>query len=236
MIFKRVKPDSYLRQFIDFCRERYGDNLMAIGIYGSYIWGYFNKDKSDYDIFLVFNNKLKKEGKMLMNKFDKISVQYFCSPEEILQLVKKGHWSVYITFLTSAKMLYFSKNYKKFVGRLKKLDFAANLKDTKRIEWKAGFDADCIRKTKGYNGAKYALPALRSRLQLLTYIKYKKLIWDLSKNVNLNKDFLTEEEGKFLLQLNNSVKQRRKVFHRKNFAISLLHKINAEVISLLKSD
>ena len=33
-------------------------NLIAIVIYGSYIWKYFDKKKSDYDVFVIFRNFL----------------------------------------------------------------------------------------------------------------------------------------------------------------------------------
>jgi hypothetical protein len=233
-MLRKIKPDSYLKNFIDFCKKRYKKNLIAIGIYGSYAWGYFDKEKSDYDIFLIFNSKIKKEIKILSNKFKKISVQYFCSKADLLELIKEGHWSPYITFLTSARMLYFSKDYEKFINQLKKTDFVKNLKDTKRIEWKAKFDEDCIKKSKDYDGAKYALPALRSRLQLLTYIKYRKPIWDLKRIIKLNKDFLTLEEQRYLTKLNKSVRQRKNVFNKK-MAINLLNKINRKILFLLKN-
>ncbi|MBI5803773.1 hypothetical protein HY450_00850 [Candidatus Pacearchaeota archaeon] len=42
--FRSIKPDNYLKRFIDYCKKEYGDNLLAIVIYGLYAWGYFDKD------------------------------------------------------------------------------------------------------------------------------------------------------------------------------------------------
>jgi len=56
LFFKKIKPDRYLKKFIDYCKEQYGGNLLAIVIYGSYPWGYFNKKKSDYDVFVIFKD------------------------------------------------------------------------------------------------------------------------------------------------------------------------------------
>jgi len=52
----------------------------------------------------------------------------------MLHLIKKGHWSPYISFLVSAKMIYYSPNYKKFILTLKNMDFVKSLLSTKRIE------------------------------------------------------------------------------------------------------
>ncbi|OGJ16983.1 hypothetical protein A3K74_01160 [Candidatus Pacearchaeota archaeon RBG_13_33_26] len=233
MVIRKIHLDSYLKEFVDFCKKRYGKNLIGIGIYGSYAWGYFDKEKSDYDVFLIFNSKIKDETKMLDNQFKKISVQYFGTAKQLSELIREGHWSLYITLLTSAKMFYYSKEYNFFINKLREIDFIKNLKNIGRIKWKAKFDREQLKKGEGYNGAKYALPALRSRLQLLTYIKHKKLIWDLLKIIKLNKDILTLEEQKFLIKLNNSVRKRRNIFYNKEIAVNILNKINKKMLNLL---
>lgn len=232
-MLRGIKSNSYLKKFVELCKKGYDKNLIGIGIYGSYAWGDFDKERSDYDVFLVFNHKIRDE--IFFNDLKKISLQYSCSKKQLLELIREGHWSLYITLLESAKMLYHTKDYSNFIDKLRKTDFIKNLRDTKRIEWKAKFDRKVLLKNKGYDGAKYALPALRSRLQLLTYIKYGKPIWNLIKIVNLNKDFLTMKEQEYVLKLNNSVKNRKDVFPNKNIAINLLYKINKQILSLLNN-
>lgn len=234
MALRRIKADSNLRKFSDFCRKRYGRNLIAIGIYGSYAWKYFDKEKSDYDVFLIFKQEMKDEGKSLMNKFRKITVQYFCSKKGLSDLIKEGHWSLYITLLTSARMLYYSKDYELFINKLRKIDFIKNLKNLDRIKWKVKFNRKVMLESRGYSGAKYALPALRSRLQLLAYIEHKRLIWDLLKVIKVNKDFLTQKEEKYLIELDNSVRKRKNAFPDKKMAINLSDKINKKIISLIR--
>lgn len=233
-MIRKIKTDSYLKKFLDFCKQRYGKNLIAVGIYGSYAWGYFDKEKSDYDVFLIFNHPLKNEGEMLTKKFRKISVQYFCTKRELLNLIKKGHWAVYITFLKSARMLYSSQEYKIVMNKMKKIDFIKNLQDLKRIKFMAKFEHNALKKSNGYIGAKYAYPGLRSRLQLLTYIRYRKLIWDLSKVIKLNKDVLNEREQKLIMQLEKSVRERKNIFSDKKMAINLLDRLNERILYLLK--
>ena len=37
MRIRKIKPDKYLKDFIEYCKEKFGENLIGIVIYGSYI-------------------------------------------------------------------------------------------------------------------------------------------------------------------------------------------------------
>lgn len=236
ILIRKIKPDKYLKEFISYCKEEYKENLIGIALYGSYVGGYFDKIKSDYDTFLIFQDnpsKTKKEAqKEIKNKFSKVSLQYFSSINEIIDLTKKGHWSIYITLLTNAKTIYKTKGYKKFLKKLKKIDFLEELLDSIAMEYKATFEIEQLKKLRGYNAAKWALPSIRKRLQLLTYIKKKKAIWDLKKVLKINKELLTQEEFKFVLNLNKRVKGRMKDFNKKDKerSIKILEKLNHQII------
>jgi len=58
MLIRKIKPDNYLKKFIEYCREKFGDNLVAVVVFGSYAWGYFDKKKSDYDLFVILRGKI----------------------------------------------------------------------------------------------------------------------------------------------------------------------------------
>ncbi len=229
---KKIKSDAYLKNFVKFCEEKYKNNLIAITIYGSYAWGYFDKNKSDYDIFVIFKDRTPKGKKEINRKFPKISLQYFCTANDLLIKVKEGHWSIYITLLKSAKILYHTIEYKKFLKELKKINFLEQLMDTAAMEYKANFEIGALKKVRGYKAAKWALPCIRKRLQLLTYIRRKKLIWNVRKVAKLNKDILSKEEIYFILDLDKKVKMRQNSFMKddKNKAIEILNKLNHEII------
>ncbi len=128
-------------------------------------------------------------------------------------------------------MIYHTKEYEKFINELRKIDFVENLKNTDRIKFKAKFDREVIEKEEGYSGAKYALPSLRSRLQLLTYIKNRKLIWNLCDAIKFNQDILNPNEQKFLCQLEKSVRARKNVFPNRKMALNLFDRFNEQILA-----
>lgn len=237
MLFKKIKPDCYLKKFIEYCKEKYKNNLLAIIIYGSYAWGYFDKRKSDYDVFVIFKEKIPKSKKSakieFSKKFPKITLQYYCTADEIIHKVNKGHWTTYITLLKSGRVLYKTKDYKKFLKSLKKIKFMGEILDAAAIEYNSLFEIKELQKFRGYEAAKWALPCIRKRLQFLTYIKKKKTIWNLRRIIKMNKKILTKEERKFLLNLDNKVKSRSAKFvaRDKKIAVQILERLNHEILN-----
>ena len=125
------------------------------------------------------------------------------------------------------------KEYKKFLKELKKVDFIEQLANTATIEHKAKFEIEVLKKNIGYKAAKWALPSIRKKLQLLTYIRRKKAIWNIKKVIKLNKDVLTKEEEDFIINLDKRVKKRQNSFTKddKKKAIEILNKLNHQIIS-----
>ena len=236
LLIKKIKPDTYLKNFMDYCKDKYKDNLLAIVIYGSYAWGYFNKRKSDYDVFVIFKEKSPKDKgtaqKEFGKLFPKITLQYYCTTDELIHKVNGGHWSIYITLLKSGRVLYKTRGYRKFLKKLKKIDFIEQMLDTVAMQYKAKFEIDTLRKIRGYKAAKWALPSIRKRLQLLVYIRRKKAVWDLKRVVKLNKNVLTKKESDFIVNLDTKVKNRSNDFKSKdrNIAISILNKLNQKIL------
>jgi len=232
LFIKKIRADDYLREFINFCKNKYKDNLVAIVIYGSYAFGYFDKRKSDYDVFVIFKNKTLKGKKEINKKFPKISLQYFCTTNELIHKINQGHWSIYITLLKSARVLYKAKRYNLFLRRVKKLNFFRNVNWVTTIKRKTNFEKEALRKSKGYKAAKWALPSIRKRLQLLTYIRKKKIIWELKKIIKKNRDILEKEEIDFLIELDKKVKRRSEDFGSldRKIAIKILDKLNKELL------
>lgn len=232
-----TKKDPYLIKFINYCKDKFKDNLIAIVIYGSYAWGYFDKRKSDYDLFVIFKNKIPRGKSEIRRKFKRIALPYFCTTYDLINKIKEGHFAIHITLLKSAKVLYKTKNYDKFLKKLKKIDFLEELVDIAGMESHAKFEKNVLKKRKGFMATKWALHTIRKRLQLLTYIRYHKLIWDLEKILPLEKDILNKEEKDFLLNLEKKLESRSKEFSKedKNIALKILHKLDEELFIKLLS-
>ena len=129
-------------------------------------------------------------------------------------------------------MLYFTKEYKKFLKEIKKTDFLERLVNTAVIQAKTKFELKSLEKIKGYNAAKWALPSIRKRLQFLAYIRKRKLIWNLKRVIRINKDLLNKEERKFILNLGKRVKKRKDSFSKldREISVELIKKLNHEIV------
>lgn len=174
-LIQKIKPDKYLKKFINEYKLKYGDELIAIVIYGSYAFGYFDENKSDYDVFMIFKNKVPKIEGVMPKEHPKIFFQYFCNTQYLLDKVKEGRWSVYITLLKSAKVLYYTKDYVKFLERIDKINPSKKL-IKKLTREKIKKEKKGFRENRGYKAVKWIFPSIRKRLQILVYLKIGKRI------------------------------------------------------------
>ncbi len=222
--------DSYLKKFIVYCKKEFKEELFAVIVYGSYPWGYFDKNESDYDLFVIFNEKVIDKKEEIKRFFPKISLQYYCTKEELLEKGKLGGWAVYITLLKSGKVVYAKKEYKDFLKVLKKINFLEKLLDAYALERKSNEEIKVLKGRKGFQAVKWALPSIRKRLQLLFYLRKGKLEWDIKKVIKI-KDF-TNVEKSFILDLDKTVRQRKDNFSKtdQEEVIKLIKKIDQEIL------
>ncbi|MBS3174263.1 nucleotidyltransferase domain-containing protein [Candidatus Woesearchaeota archaeon] len=224
--------DEYLNEFINYCKINFKNNLMAIVIYGSYTYGYFDKKKSDYDVFVIFKNKIPMEKNYLAKKFKKVSLQYFCTSDQLIEKIRHGYWTIYITLLKGSKVLYFSKDYSLFLKQISHINFLEEIFDIIGMEYIERKRMKILNNLKGFKAAKWCLAEIRKRLQLLTYIRKCKLIWDFNKTVSINKDLFDKKEKQFLNALYKKVMLRKTDFsdYEKEFTLKLVKKLDEELI------
>jgi len=224
--------DKYLKNFVNYCKDKFGDNLAAIVVYGSYAGGYFDKNKSDYDVFVIFKEYTPEGKNNLKKKFKKITLQYFLTTEDLINHVRSGHWTVYITLLKGKlKIVYKTKEYKDFLKKLKKIYFFDFI-DVAIIEAKAVYEKRQLKKLKGFKALKWAFPSIRKKLQLLNYIRCKKPVWKFRKVLRKNKNIFDKKEIKFLKKLEKRIRGRDNHFNSEDKKISLkiLDKIDEELL------
>lgn len=112
-----IIKDPYLKKFVDYCKKKF-NNLVAIIIYGSYAWGYFDKRKSDYDMLVIFKGEVPRGKSEIKRKFKKITLPYFCTTEYLINRRGLEHWASYITLTKVGKILYKTREYDKFLKDL----------------------------------------------------------------------------------------------------------------------
>lgn len=94
-------------------RKRHADNLRAVLIYGSYIEGYFDPQESDYDILMFFERAPDPEHRPVMEqKYPRISLMYYLTIPELEERIENGSWSLYITAVKGAGVLYQDETFK----------------------------------------------------------------------------------------------------------------------------
>ena len=231
LLIRKILPDNYLKKFINFCKEKYQDNLIAIMVYGSYAWKYFDKKDSDYDIILLFKENAP-DKKSIAKQFKKISLQYSLTSDEVLTNAHLGHFTTYITILKGGRILYKTKEFNKLIRQLRKTNPLDKVIDIAVIEAKSLYLKKELKRLNKFKAVKWALPSLRKSLQLLTFIRKNRLVWKLNKNLKLNKDVLTKEEILFIKELNKKLLKRSDNFTKKDkqISINILDKINSEIL------
>ena len=113
--------NNYLKRFVWDCKSIFKNDLVAIVLYGSHYSGLANK-KSDYDIFILVNKKRfdKKELETsLKRKYNKISLQYYNTSNEIMNSIKDGHWSIYLALLKANEIIFEKGEYKQLHKKIK---------------------------------------------------------------------------------------------------------------------
>lgn len=230
-----IRKDSYLKDFVSYCKNNF-NNLAAIVIYGSYAWGYFDKKKSDYDVFVIFKGKVPRSKTKLMKKFKRMSISYFCSINSLEKRKGLEHWASYITLTNAGKILYKTKDYEKFLEKIKKGNFLKE-KNIPAIKRKIKYERGTLTKLRGFKALKWAFSSIRKRLSLLSYVKNKKLTWRFKGVLFENKDILNKNELDFLKKLERKIKKRDSEFNQsdKKISLKILEKADKELLTRLGS-
>lgn len=212
----------------NFILKRYGDNLVAILVYGSANTGHFKKGKSDIDtmIFLKKLNglNLERETKFLIRSLasENFRTQYFHTLASIKKYVtERISWSTIITILSKdgSRVLYSTPAFKKLKKWLME-NFPTREQIYKYVKEKDKFELyGYFKKIKKFELTKGLMSHIRRKLQIINYLQTGKLIFDYSRC--LKNVYLPENEKEKLRNLyklyNNqkklSKKQVREYYH-----------------------
>ncbi len=230
-----MNKDPYLKKFILYCRKKF-DNLAAVVICGSYGLDYFNKKESDYDIIIIFKDKVQKGKSSIKKIFKRIDLHYFCTLNYLSKRGGAEHWASYMALTKTGKILYKTEEYDKFLekfrkkGPLEKTNISA-------LKKKMRYEKNVLNRLRKFKALKWAFLSIRKRLSLLNYTKNRKKIWEFKKVLLKNRNFFTKKELDFLKELERKVKTRKSNFrdYDKKTSLEILSKIDKELLSTYKT-
>ena len=219
--------DGYLKNFLDFCVKQLGKNLEAMTIYGSYGGKNFNKDRSDYDIFIIVKNKKgeKRFRKIVKSKFKKISLQYFATIKELSDKIKEGNWAIFIALVYTGKVIYSNKRFSSFINKTRKNGINARKSLGRYVGGRNQEEFNIAKKLTGWKFIKWVYASMRKRLYLISYSRFSKSKFNFLADLKSNKDLFSTKEILLLKNLNKKYNNRA-------------HKINSDerrlYLSILK--
>ncbi len=192
--------EKNIQKIKSFIYNRYKNNLAAILIFGSVNTDHFKEGESDIDHMIFVkeqeNLNFEDEIKFLLRELGKygFATQYFHSLESIKKYLKTNNrlgWSTYITIVADdgSRVIYSTPEFEKMKTELMRNKPTKN--EVKNyVKEKDDFELHgYFKEIGGYILTKALMAHLRRKLQVLSYFKTGKLIFDYEtclNNVNTN--------------------------------------------------
>jgi hypothetical protein len=206
--------DEYLKNFIDYLKENLQDELAGVLIFGSYGKVYFDPIESDYDVFVLFKDKIINIQDELRAKFPKVALHMYTNLEALEQKIMNFGWNTYIALIYTGKILFSTpelENLKSKIAQSKpnitdrseeaKIAFVEKLKsDTKIALEKENYDLN-----------KFLYSSLLRKLQILFFIRTQKIELEFNDLIKKLKDDFITQNIEWLKEVESTVFARSKI-------------------------
>ncbi|MFC1682533.1 hypothetical protein ACFL0X_02865, partial [Nanoarchaeota archaeon] len=161
-----------------------------------------------------------------------LTIIHFDTIENYEKHIYKGSWASWITVIKGCKVVYSTKEFKEFRKRLRRKPISKeNLIKLIKYKEKRIKNYQKLR-GKGFSLTKGLMGSLRLRLQLLTFLMYKQIIFDYSKCVK--KIRLEKEEKEMLKKLHKYYDKREKLTQSEfEYYRDLALKFDEKILGLL---
>ncbi len=218
-------------RIVNTCIKRYGNNLAAVLIFGSYNTGKFVKGISDINLIILFK---KKNSIKFQSEYDilyhnlfadiPVSITHFRIIEDYRRhIYGEGSWSSWITVINGSKAIYSTKEFELFRQKLlEKPILGAHLlsyllhKD--EIELKGYF-----KRIREWDLTKAIFFYIRRKLQVINYLNGNNLEFDYQKSLRNIKHIEHEKE---LSRLSDLYYGRKNLTNKKiNSYYEIAHKL-----------
>jgi hypothetical protein len=206
--------DEYLENFINYLKENLKDELAGVLIFGSYGKVYFDPIESDYDVFVLFKDKIINIQDELRAKFPKVALHMYTNLEALEQKIMNFGWNTYIALIYTGKILFSTpelENLKSKIAQSKpnitdrseeaKIAFVEKLKsDTKIALEKENYDLN-----------KFLYSSLLRKLQILFFIRTQKIELEFNDLIKKLKDDFITQNIEWLKEVESTVFSRSKI-------------------------
>ena len=196
--------EESLTHIREFLLDKYKDNLAGILLFGTANTGEFKEGKSDIDTMIFIKEQrglnIADEIKFLIDalKSERFATQYFHTLEGIIQYIReRSSFSTYITIVgeDGSRTLYSTPEFEETRQKLR--ENPPSKEDLKKyIKKKDEFELEgYFRDNKGFKLTKDLFAHIRRKLQIMSYFRTGKLLFDYNKcadNLGLS---ATEREG-----------------------------------------
>jgi len=211
--------DKRLEGIVEKLKARYGENLAAIVIFGSYVLGLYKEGKSDIDSIILIKERagiedLAAEGTRLFQEMteERLSVQEFNVLFEYeADLYERGRFTSWATMQKQkgCEVAYKTREFEEFLERLKRKPLEKG-KVLKTVREKDDFDLKVyLGEAEGFRKTVCLFGHLRRKLQILNYYTDNQLEFDYDDCLRSVFNLLDREDVKKLENLNGKYKSRQ---------------------------
>lgn len=216
-------------KFIKSCKSSFGENLVAVVLFGSRYWGFSDKE-SDYDLFVfvdeINQNTLAKKD-TLVTSFPKFHIRYFVSVNDNRFKTKSG-WASYVVLTKYSHIFYTTSKYKELIERLNRNQ--PNLPNvlSEYKKEKNRYEIDELKGKGGFKANEWAFFSIWKRIQIIDYYKNNKVRVDLNKNLSNANNILSPNDVRFVRALHKRTFNRVGDWNQSDYrkSVDILKQLN----------
>lgn len=204
--------DENLKSFLEYLQEKAGEELAGLVIFGSYSGGYFDKNQSDYDVFVVFKWQTIDLHKEISKKFPRFATHFYGTLEDLQNKINQGGWNTYIALIHTGQVLFKTSHLEDLIAKNRNTPPA--LKDLPQDQKQHLIDklrdqVSIAKQKEGFELNKFLYASLLRKLQILHFLRTGEIILKFNELLEKTEDDFMNDNREWLLNLEETVFARR---------------------------
>lgn len=203
--------DEYLKGFLEYLQEKVGEELAGLVIFGSYVAGYFDKNNSDYDVFVVFKSEVPDLKEDIVKKFPRIVTHFYDTVEKLEEKIRFGGWNTYMALIHTGEILFKTSRLEDVTSKFKQPIALKELSDQhkRHLVDKLKDQVNIAKVKEGFELNKFLYSSLLRKLQILYFLRNGEIIFKFNELLEKTEDDFMNDNREWLLQLEELVFSRR---------------------------